>query len=706
MTDRPANILLVDDNASNLLALEAVLEPLGHNLVRASSGDEALRRLLEQEFAVILLDVQMPGLDGFQTATYIKQREKTRNVPIIFITGVSKGSGQVFRGYSVGAVDYVLKPVEQDVLRSKVQVFSELYLKENALQESEERFRSAFDNAPIGIGLVGPEGRWLQVNEALCRITGYTEPELLQRSLDGIAHPDDRLLDSRRLRRLLAGDGGSYQLEKRYLRADGEVVWVLLTVSLVRGSDGAPLYFIAQLVDLSERKRAEAELSHQALHDSLTGLANRALFIDRVEQAIARLERHSEPMAILFLDLDRFKVVNDSLGHERGDQLLVAVGRLLQGVVRPSDTVARLGGDEFTILCEEVGGARGAIAVAERIAAALQEPFEIGGGEVFTTASVGIVLTSDAGASATDLIRDADAAMYRAKEGGKNRYELFDSQMRARAMQRLETERALHRALEREELRVFYQPEVRLDTGVIFGVEALVRWQHPERGLVPPADFVPLAEETGLVVAVDKWVLEEACCQSKRWRDAYPAAPPLSVAVNVSARQFAQRDLVEVVGGALADTDTDPSLLCLEITETVLMEDSDQALRVLAGLKELGVRLSIDDFGTGYSSLSYLRRFEVDILKVDRSFVDGVGRDPHDHRILTAIASLADALSLVTIAEGVETAEQLHGVRRLGFDAAQGYYFAPPQPAPAIGELVRATWIDGAARELISTPAA
>jgi diguanylate cyclase len=444
-----------------------------------------------------------------------------------------------------------------------------------------------------------------------------------------------------------------------------------------------------------ERKRAEVALAHQALHDPLTGLPNRALFLDRLENALARAQRGSVGIGVLFLDLDRFKVVNDSLGHEAGDRLLLDVADRLRGVVRPGDTVARFGGDEFTILCE-IRGERDAVMIAERVAAAVEAPFTLDDNEAFLTTSLGIALTmgrEDAGAEA--LIRDADAAMYRAKERGKSRYELFDSDMRSRAVDRLEVENALHRALDRGEFRVFYQPAVDLSTGEVIGVEALVRWQHPERGLVGPDQFIALTEETGLIVPLGSWVLREACRQWKRWEESGTPAPRMSV--NLSARQLGQPDLVDVVAEALQETGMEPGRLSLEITESTVLADTEPALAALEALKRIGVRISLDDFGTGYSSLALLKRIPVDELKVDRSFVAGLGLDPQDSPIVSTVIGLAEALGLAAVAEGVETSAQAEELRRIGCLYAQGFYFARPQPADRMTMLLgsRLDVVDG-----------
>jgi diguanylate cyclase (GGDEF)-like protein/PAS domain S-box-containing protein len=440
-----------------------------------------------------------------------------------------------------------------------------------------------------------------------------------------------------------------------------------------------------------ERKAFEDRLAHQAHHDPLTGLPNRVLFLEFLVLALARARRHRSSVAVLFLDLDRFKVVNDSLGHDAGDDLLVAMARRLKGVVRPGDTIARFGGDEFTVLCEDLSGPHArqqAIDLAERLLEAIHSPFELDGDETFLSASIGIALAGGASDRPEALLRDADAAMYRAKDRGKGRWELFDEEMRSTARQRLETENALHRALDRHEFRVFYQPVVSLSEGRCVGAEALVRWQHPDRGLVAPYEFITLAEETGLIVPLGAWVLEEACRQVAEWQKDLRADSSFVVSVNLSARQLAQPDLVTSVASALERSGADARNLCLEITESVLMDDAEGTIGSITALKSLGVKLSIDDFGTGYSSLGYLKRFPVDSVKVDQSFVDGLGSDPEDSAIVAAVVSLGHALGLTVVAEGVESAEQLEELIALGCDQAQGFFFAPPQPASDVGAMV------------------
>jgi diguanylate cyclase (GGDEF)-like protein len=446
---------------------------------------------------------------------------------------------------------------------------------------------------------------------------------------------------------------------------------------LIKGQVDARL--LARSINYAiERKRAEVELAHQAMHDALTGLPNRALFYDRLGQALNRGGRQGTAVAVLFLDLDRFKLVNDSLGHNAGDTLLVAVAERLAGVLRAGDTAARFGGDEFVILCEDVSGERQAIAIAERIASELDAPFVIDSDEVFAHTSVGIALATEPGARPEALIRDADAAMYRAKERGGGVYEVFDDAMRERAVRRMATENALHRALDRGEFVMHYQPIVQMATGALHGVEALARWQHPERGLVMPGEFIEAAEETGLIIALGAWAFDTACRQAAAWDG------KVMMSVNLSARQCTHPDLVATFGDILRRSGADPATVSLEITETALMEDIAASTATLSALKELGLRLALDDFGTGYSSLRALQHFPVDVVKIDRSFIAPIEHDPQEAAIVAAVISLSHALGLRTVAEGIETIAQVDRLRALGCDLAQGFYFAKPGPAADI----------------------
>jgi diguanylate cyclase (GGDEF)-like protein/PAS domain S-box-containing protein len=561
-----------------------------------------------------------------------------------------------------------------------------------SLSESEERFRSLVQNASDIAILFDKDATVLYASPSMKRVLGYEPEQLLGNSRWDFVHPDDLEFVSAAWEASVASADPGAPIEYRVKHADGTWRWVEGVVGNLL-DDPAVKGVVLNIRDITERKAAEEAMLHQAFHDALTELPNRALFLDRLGQAIARRGRRGALTAVLFLDLDRFKWINDSLGHAAGDQLLVQVAERLSDATRPGDSVARFGGDEFVVLCEDLDGEWEARAIAERLETALSSHFCVEGRDITVTASVGIATTASAsGATADSLLRDADAAMYRAKERGRNRIESFQGGMRARAVERLEVESDLRRALERDELRVHFQPVVRLAGAAMVGVEALVRWQHPERGLVPPADFIPVAEETGLIQPLGAFVLHESCRQVAAWNRTNPDRAPLSVAVNLSARQMSAADLTRLVLTALNESGLDPGLLCLEITESVLMEDVSASRNVLQSLKELGVRLGIDDFGTGYSSLLYLRRFPVDLLKVDRSFVSGLGENSEDGAIVAGVLGLAHALGVGAIAEGVEQPEQADKLASLGCELAQGFLWSKPLPADELEATFERLW--------------
>ena len=442
------------------------------------------------------------------------------------------------------------------------------------------------------------------------------------------------------------------------------------------------------------RKRVDSALVHQALHDALTGLPNRALLLDRLKHALARARRNPGSVAVLFLDLDHFKVVNDGLGHSAGDDMLRAIARRLEQVVRPGDTIARFGGDEFVVICEDIPSEPEIIDIVMRVQTAINKPILLGEREVFPTASIGIARSREPSDAPESLVASADAAMYRAKEQGRDGYEIFDEHMRSESVSRFETHQALHRALERDELRVHFQPIVKIsarEPETVIGAEALLRWQHPDRGLILPGEFIRDAEESGLIRTFGAWVLAEACGQALRWNSKRSPGVQIHVSVNLSQRQLADPNLIRTVRAALENARAlNPSLLQLEITESTIMDDPSESLATLAALKDLGVSLAIDDFGTGYSSLSYLKRLPVDALKIDRSFVDGLGTDPDDSAITNAIVSLANALGLDVIAEGIETPDQLAELRELNCTMAQGFLFSPAQPPAELEAMLEA----------------
>lgn len=556
------------------------------------------------------------------------------------------------------------------------------------LQQSEEHFRNAFDHA-AGMALISPDGQWRRVNGSLCQILGYSEQELLATNFQEMTWPEDLGDDLVHQYQLLEGKIRIHQREKRYIHKLGHFIWVLQSASVARNAQGESLHLILQIQDITERKRAEQQVHHAASHDALTGLPNRTLLSDRLSLSLARAKRNKEyQFAVLFLDLDRFKLVNDSLGHTLGDQLLVELGRRLALCMRKGDTVARLGGDEFGMLLDGIEDSTDAAYVADRIQEELMSPFELNGHEFLTTTSIGIALSKTGYEGPEDILRDADIAMYRAKANGKARYEVFDVAMHAHAVETLTLERELRRAIERDEIGVHYQPIFSLADQRLVGFEALARWDSRELGPISPVQFIPLAEETGLVVSLGMRVLNEACRQMHEWHTEFPAGPKLSVSVNISGKQLQQLSLVDQIKESLRQTKLDPECLQLEITESVIMENAQEVTEMLTQLKALGVKLSIDDFGTGYSSLSYLHRFPFDILKIDRSFVSRMGTDKESTGIIETILILADKLGKRAVAEGVETPDQLAQLAAAGCDYGQGYLFSRPLPSAAAQELL------------------
>jgi diguanylate cyclase (GGDEF)-like protein/PAS domain S-box-containing protein len=544
-----------------------------------------------------------------------------------------------------------------------------------ATWEANEQFKNAFEHAPIGMALVGADGDILRANGQLCRLLGLVDIDAAPLKFATLVHPADRSATARGFESLLAGDIASYQEEHGLQHSNGDVVRVMLSASLVHGAPGWPLHFIIQCEDLTAVKHAEAMLLYRVFHDALTGLPNRTLVADRIEHALARSERDSSLVAVLFVDLDQFKVVNDSLGHDAGDEVLVEVATRLVSMLRRGDTAGRLGGDEFVVVCEGLADEDKVPPIAARIARVLAPAFSVAGREVTITASIGVALAQGNSSNTADLLRDSDVAMYRAKLLGRNRSEVFDKSMRLRAVARLDTENGVRRALDRGEFELFYQPMIDLSTGALTGFEALSRWNHPKLGLLGPSEFIPIAEDLGLIVPFGAWVLEEGCREAAQWASTHPG---LLLAVNLSPRQVADPGLVEIVETTLAQTGLDPMDLCLELTESALIVASDTTIDALATLRRRGVQVSIDDFGTGYASLTYLIKFHPDILKVDKSFVERLGLDRESTAVVEAVVSLAHRLDLTAVAEGVETARQVSLLRELHCDQAQGFLLAKP----------------------------
>ncbi len=558
----------------------------------------------------------------------------------------------------------------------------------NELDKSEARFRVAFNQAAVGLAHVAPDGRWLMVNQKLCEIAGYTAQELLQMTYHDVTHADDQDGDQELARRMLSGEIAHYTREKRYQRKDGRNIWVNVTSSLIRDEVGKAMYYITVIEDISRRKGVEDALQYLANHDALTSLPNRLLLLNRLSEAIAHAGRLGRYVAVMFVDLDRLKFINDRLGHAAGDEVIVAAGLRLSSNLRDGDFVSRLGGDEFVVVLADLEKVEGVGLAAARLLESMSRPLHILEQEFFSTCSIGISLYPKDGIDEQTLLKNADTAMYRAKEAGGNNFQFYTTEMMSDtgSIDRIMIESALRRAQERGEFVLRYQPKVDIPSGRIIGVEALLRWILPDQSRVSPAEFIPIAEETGLIVPIGEWVLRTACAQNVAWQAA--GLPPVRMAVNLSARQFKQQDLVQMVARVLEETGCSATHLELEITESVVMDRPEAAAEIMRQFSHMGVHLSIDDFGTGYSSLSYLKRFPINTLKIDQSFVKEIPGNTDDAAIVKAVIALAHSLKLKVIAEGVETESQLNFLRNQRCDEMQGYLFSRPVSSDAFVQLL------------------
>ncbi len=698
-------ILVADDDKTMRILLRRAMETEGYRVVEATDGEQALAIYTQLHPDIVLLDALMPQIDGF---TCCKQMQSLFGdcTPVLMITAL-EDEQSVDRAFNVGAVDYITKPIHWAVLRQRVRRLlhqiqlhkqleqsnqelqtriSELNQAQQALLESQERYALVAQSAHDGLWDWNLKTNEIYFSPRWKAMLGYSDHEIGNSLAEWFnrVHSEDMEQFKGELSAHLAGLTTHFENEHRLLHRDGEYRWMLCQGLAGRDADGNPLRLAGSQTDITVNKANEAKLIHQAFHDALTGLPNRIWFMEQVENALQRSKKYQNfVFALLFLDLDRFKVVNDSLGHTLGDQLLIAIASRLKACLSPLDTLARLGGDEFTILLEDIKDTSSATKIADQIYQALSLPFNLNGHEVFITVSIGIAISTLSYDRPEDLLRDADMTMYRAKALGKARLEVFDPTLHNQAMARLQLEIDLRRALENKELQVYYQPIVSLNNGRIAGYEALMRWKHPQRGFVPPAEFIPLAEETGLIIPLGLWVLRQACYQLRIWQQQTPVNPPLTISVNISGKQFAQSNLIGSIKQTLEESRLDASSLKLEITESVLVDNPAAAVAILKQLKALGIKLSIDDFGTGYSSLSYLHQMPIDTLKIDRSFVNNVDCDPEKIEMIRTIVSLAWNLGMNVVAEGVETKKQMYQLQALRCDYAQGYYFSRPLDADA-----------------------
>ena len=690
MKEGQSSLLIVDDNEMNRNILAHHLHHNGYHTDAAENGQQALSLIEQHNFDLVLLDIMMPELDGYQVLKIIREAYSATELPVIMVTAKDQSEDLVF-ALNLGANDFVTKPIDPPVVLARIQTQLSLKKADERQRESEQRYALAVRGANDGIwdwNLLSNEiyfaTRWKS-------ILGYADNEIENCPHEWFSrvHPDDSEQVKADIADHLQGVTSHYENEHRILHKDGTYRWVLSRGLAVQDKDGKPIRMAGSLTDINEGKVA----------DSLTKLPNRLLFIDRLERAVNQTKQHQNySFAVLLLDLDEFKLINDSFGHQIGDQLLIAMARRLEACFCPGNTiapfgkahlVARLGGDEFTILVEGIKHTSSVVRLAEQIQKELTLPFSLNGYEVFMTASIGIVLSSSASQTTSqDLLREADTAMYHAKSFGKGRYEIFDSTMHTQVLKRLTMETDLRRAIERQEFEIHYQPIVSLTTDKITGFEALVRWRHPEQSLISPAEFIPVAEETGLIIPMGQWILREACQQMAKWQVQFPVNPPLTISVNLSTKQFMQPNLVEQINQILRKTGLNGGSLKLEITEGAIMENTELATITLAQLKSMNIELQMDDFGTGYSSLSYLHRFPVDALKIDRSFIKRIGINGENKEVVQTIVTLARQLGMEVTAEGVETADQLAQIRNLECQYGQGYFFSVPLTCDAVEQLL------------------
>jgi len=685
---KPESLLIVDDNEMNRDLLSRRLERKGYAISVAENGLETLEWVGQYDVDLVLLDIEMPGTSGLEVLKTLRQTYSPNQLPVIMVTAKVQ-SRDIVEALNLGANDYVTKPIDFPVALARIKTQLSHKRMVEALRESEERYALAARGANDGLWDWNLKNNEIYFSPRWKSMLGYDEEEIGSSPEEWFKriHPEDLQRVKEAVASHLEGRTTHCENEHRMLHQNGTYHWMLNRGLAVRDAQGKATRLAGSQTDITQGKVA----------DALTGLPNRLLFMDRLERAVKNAGRTKDYLfAVFFLDLDRFKVINDSLGHVMGDQLLIATARRLESCLRSTDavarlgegyTVARLGGDEFTILLDHIKHLTDATRVADRLQKELALPFNLNGQEVFTTVSIGIAVSATGYVQPEELLRDADTAMYRAKALGKARYELFDPAMREVALASLQLETDLRKAIDRQEFQNFYQPIVSLETGRIVGFEALVRWQHPERGMVLPADFVLAAEESGMIVSIGQWVLREACRQMRAWQTKFPATATWMISVNLSTKQFKQSDLAQQIEGILRETGLENRCLKLEITESLIMDSVDSATALLSQLKALGIQLSMDDFGTGYSSLSYLHQFPMDTLKVDRSFVSRM-TNGQSTDIAHTIVILAHQLGLDVVAEGVETAEQLAQLRSLGCEYAQGYYFSGPVESEKAEKLI------------------
>jgi diguanylate cyclase (GGDEF)-like protein/PAS domain S-box-containing protein len=693
MNENALRVLLIEDDEDDFILTSELLKDVKgteYEISWVSKYSEGLAAILGKGHDVCLVDYRLGESNGIELLS--EAMAAGSRMPIILLTGQGDHETDI-QATRAGAADYLVKgAIEPAVLERSIRHAIAQGRTLEILRDSENRFRSIVESASDAIILLNYRGEITSWNHSAETIFGYTEDLILGQPVSALfpASYVQHLSQSGACDALITSGlllAGSRATELNGIRQDGTEFPLEISLSSWENDEG--VFYSGIVRDVTERKSLEDQLTHQALHDPLTKLANRVLFRDRVEHAVERGARTKGPVAVLFLDLDNFKSVNDSLGHAAGDELLVSVTKRLEACLRASDTPARLGGDEFAVLVEDIEHGDGAVFIAERIRNVLSQPFTIAGTDVFVGTSIGIANTETGHESPDELLRNADVAMYMSKSQGKDRYTVFKSEMHDALLKRVRIETDMRSAIDKKEFVIFYQPIVDLRSEKVMGMEALVRWNHPQHGLIPPLDFIPVAEETNLILPLGTWILEEACTRAREWQLSYEYGADLSITVNISSRQFQDRGLLDTVNAALSKSGLPAQCLILEITESTMLMNTEATITKLTQLKSLGVRLAIDDFGTGYSSLSYLQRFPVDILKIDKSFVDKITATKEGAAVARAIITMSDTLHLKTIAEGIESLGQSTELQNLGCELGQGFHFAKPLPASEMNDFLR-----------------
>jgi len=690
--EAPLVLVAEDDEVSQILMRES-LEIAGYRVEMVENGHEALSAYKRLQPDIVLMDVMMPKMDGISACYEIRNLPGGDLTPVLMVTTL-EDKDSIRDCYEAGATDFMTKPVNWMVLQQRMRYMLRASRAVNDLCQSKVRLAEAQRIAQLGNWEWNVETNALVWSDETYRIFGL-KPDEFKGTYDSLLmqiHPDDRDMFEQTIHATVE-DGTVFNIDHRIILPDGSKRIVHHQAEAVRDMNGVTLLVAGTVQDISDRKRTEAKITYLAYHDSLTGLPNRNFFKQFLEKELLRAERHGKMVGLMFLDLDHFKHINDSFGHDAGDEILREAAKRISECIRGYDStsrmgemspsskhqVTRFGGDEFAVLLTDISRIEDTARAAKRILSKLSEPFVVKDHEVFIGASIGITLYPMGGRDVDTLLKNADIAMYHAKDTGRNNYQFFTKSMNRMAFERLTLETRLRKALENEEFRLYYQPQVDAKTGKIVGIEALIRWQQPELGLISPLEFIPIAEETGLIVPIGEWVIRKACEQNKAWQDA--GYPPVRMAINLSSRQLRHKELVAVVSEALNESGLDPCWLELELTESTMMQVSENPLAILNRLRSTGVRLSIDDFGVGYSSLSHLKRFPVDNLKIDRSFVKDIPTDSDNIAIIKAVIAMAKGLKIKVTAEGVQTPEQLQFLQESGCDWMQGYYFSPPVPA-------------------------